>query len=80
MSDDDPALTHLSSDKFTADSAWLVCAVISHNLARAAGALASTFHARVRTGTIRTQLVNTTGRIVRSAHRLVLHLPRHWPW
>jgi len=72
--------SHLPSGKFTADSAWLVCAVIFHNLTRAVGALASTLHARVRTGTICTQLINTPGRIVRSAHRLVLHLPRHWPW
>ena len=54
--------------------------VIAHNLTRAAGALASTFHARARIGTIRAQLINTPGRIARSAHQLVLHLPQHWPW
>jgi len=37
----------------------LVCAAISHDLTRAAGALASTFHAGARTGTIRAQLINT---------------------
>jgi hypothetical protein len=42
--------------------------------------LASTFHARARTGTIRTQLINTPARLARSAHRLVRHLPRNWPW
>jgi len=47
---------------------------------RAAGALASAFHARARTGTIRAQVINTPGRIARSAGRLVLHLPRDWPW
>ena len=26
-----------------------------------------------------TQLINTPGRIARSAHRMVLHLPRRWP-
>jgi hypothetical protein len=52
---------------FTADPAWLVCAAISHNLTRTAGALASAFHARVRTGTIRLQLINTPARIARSA-------------
>jgi hypothetical protein len=72
------ALAHLPSGVFTANAAWLVCAAISHNLTRAAGALASTFHARARTGTIRAQLIHTPARIARSAGRLVLHLPRDW--
>ena len=76
----DSALAHLPSGVFTANAAWLVCATISHNLTRAAGALASRFHARARTATIRTQLINTPARIARSAHQLRLHLPRHWPW
>ncbi len=74
------ALAHLPSGQFAANSAWLVCAAITHNLTRAAGALASTFHARARTGTIRAQLIHTPARLARSAHRLVLHLPQHWPW
>ena len=76
----DSALAHLPSGRFTANAAWLACAAIAHNLTRAAGALASTRHARARTATIRTQLINTPGRLARSAHHLVLHLPRRWPW
>ena len=76
----DSALAHLPSGVFTANAAWLVCAAIAHNLTRAAGALASVFHARARTGTLRAQLINTPGRIARSAGQLVLHLPRDWPW
>ncbi len=76
----DSALAHLPSGVFTANAAWLVCAAIAHNLTRAAGTLASTFHARARTATIRAQLINTPARIARSAHQLTLHLPRHWPW
>jgi hypothetical protein len=76
----DSALAHLPSGKFTANGAWLACAAIAHNLTRAAGALASAFHARARTGTIRAQLINIPARLARSAHRLVLHLPQHWPW
>jgi hypothetical protein len=76
----DSALAHLPSGHFNANAAWLVCAAIAHNLTRAAGALASSFHARARTGTIRTQLINTPARLAHSAHRLVLHLPRNWPW
>jgi hypothetical protein len=74
------ALAHLPSGVFTANAAWLVCAAIAHNLTRAAGALSSAFHARARTGTIRTQLINTPARIARFAGQLTLHLPRGWPW
>ena len=49
-------------------------------LTRAAGALASVFHARATTATIRDQLIVVPARLARSARRLVLHLPRHWPW
>jgi hypothetical protein len=76
----DSALAHLPSAHFNANAAWLVCAAIAHNLTRAAGSLASSFHARARTATIRTQLINTPARLAHSAHRLVLHLPRDWPW
>ncbi len=76
----DSALAHLPSGVFTANAAWLVCAAIAHNLTRAAGALASPFHARARTGTIRAQLIHTPARIARSAGQLVLHLPQRWRW
>ena len=73
-------LAHLPSGSFAANSAWLVLAAIAFNLTRAAGALASTFHAKATTGTIRTQLINVATRLARSARRLRLHLPEHWPW
>lgn len=73
-------LAHLASGNFTLNAAWLACAAIAHNLTRAAGALSSAFHARARTGTIRAQLIGVPARPARSAHRLVLHLPQHWPW
>jgi hypothetical protein len=73
-------LAHLPSGKFTANAAWLVLATIAHNLTRAAGSLASTTHARARTGTIRAQLITVPARIARSARNLTLHLPTSWPW
>jgi hypothetical protein len=73
-------LAHLPSGRFAANSAWLVLAAIAFNLTRAAGALASTFHAKATTATIRTQLIAIPARIARSARRLRLHLPRDWPW
>jgi hypothetical protein len=73
-------LAHLPSGKFTANAAWLVLAAIAFNLTRAAGCLASRHHAKATTGTIRAQLINVPARLARSARRLLLHLPQHWPW
>jgi hypothetical protein len=53
---------------------------MAFNLTRAAGCLASRLHAKATTGTLRTQLINVPARLARSARRLVLHLPEHWPW
>jgi hypothetical protein len=73
-------LSHLPSGHFWANSAWLVCAAIAFNLTRAAGTLASAFHAKATTATIRAQLINVPARLARSARRLTLHLPSSWPW
>jgi hypothetical protein len=73
-------LAHLPSGSFTANAAWLVCAAIAFNLTRAAGCLASPFHAKATTATIRTQLITIPARLASSARRLVLHLPTDWPW
>ena len=74
------ALAHLPSGVFNANAAWAVLWAISHNLTRAAGTLASTFHARATTPTIRAHLINVPARTARSGRRLRLHLPQHWPW
>ena len=74
------ALAHLPSGKFWANSAWLVCAAMAFNLTRTAGVLASAFHAKATTGTIRAQLINVPGRLAHSARRYTLHLPTGWPW
>jgi len=66
---------------FAANSAWAVCAAVAYNLTRTVGVLASTFHAKTTTGTIRAQLIPVaTPRLARSARRLALHLPADWPW
>ena len=74
------ALAHLPSGSFHANAAWAVLWAISHNLTRAAGTLASMFHARATTSTIRAHLINVPARIARGARRLTLHLPEGWPW
>jgi hypothetical protein len=55
-------------------------AAITHNLMRAMGTLASVFHAKATTGTIRGHLIAVPARIARGARRLTLHLPQNWPW
>ena len=68
----------MPSGSFAANSAWL--AAIAFNLTRAAGAVASVFHTKATTATIRRQLIAVPGRLARSARRLVIHLPQDWPW
>jgi Transposase DDE domain group 1 len=65
---------------FAANSAWLVLAAIAFNLTRAAGAIASVFHAKATTATIRRQLIAVPARLARSARHRVMHLPTDWPW
>jgi hypothetical protein len=77
---EDSALAHLPSGKFTANAAWLTLAATAYNLTRAAGHLASVFHARARTATIRRHLINIPARIATGARRLTLHLPQRRRW
>ena len=72
-------LAHLPSGSFAANAAWLTCAAISHNLTRAAGALAGPFHARARGATIRRHLITVAARISRHGRgHITLHLPEGW--
>lgn len=71
---------HAPSGHFQANAAWLALAALAHNLTRAAGALASAFHARATTAIIRDRLINVPARLARSARCLTLHLPERWPW
>jgi hypothetical protein len=76
----DGPLAHLPSGRFAANSAWAICAAITHNLLRAAGTLTSPSHAVARGTTLRRQVVNVPARLARPQRRPVLHLPAHWPW
>jgi Transposase DDE domain group 1 len=76
----DGPLAHLPSARFAANNAWAICAAITHNLLRAAGALASDRHAIARGATLRRQVVNVPARLARPQRRRILHLPAHWPW
>jgi hypothetical protein len=75
----DGPLAHLPSGSFAANAAWLTCAAITCNLLRAAGCLASAFHARARGATIRRDLIDVAARAARHGRgHLTLHLPQSW--
>jgi len=75
----DGPLAHIPSGLFSANCAWLACAVIAHNLLRAAGTLAGGDAAVARGATLRRDLVNVPARFAAPARKPTLHLPTHWP-
>jgi hypothetical protein len=76
----DGPLAHLPSGRFGANSAWVLCAAIAHNLLHAAGTLAGHGHTRARGATLRRRIIAVPARLARPARTPVLHLPSHWPW
>jgi hypothetical protein len=76
----DGPLAHMPSGRFAANSAWAICAGITHNLLRAAGTLAGGRDGVARGATLRRRIVNVPARLARPQRRAVLHLPTHWPW
>lgn len=76
----DGPLAHMPSGRFGANSAWILCAAIAHNLLRAAGVLAGGTHAVARGATLRRRIITIPARLARPQRRPTLHLPAHWPW
>jgi hypothetical protein len=73
------ALAHIPSGKLCANAAWLVCAVMTFNLTRAAATLtADPKLVRATTATIRDGIVSVPARVASSARKLTLHLPTNW--
>ena len=72
-------LNHLPSGRFAANGAWLAVQVMAHNLARWTARIGMA-ERTVTTKTLRRRVFALAGRITRSARRLTLHLPQHWPW
>jgi hypothetical protein len=75
-------LEHVPSGNFHANSAWLQCAVLAHNLIRWTAILGGTRvdDQLIVARTIRTRLLALPGRIVNRAGRPTLRLPTGWPW
>ena len=72
-------LDHLPSGRFGANAAWLALQVMAHDLARWASRI-GLGEGLVTTKTLRRRFFSLPGRLARSARRLWLHLPSHWPW
>jgi hypothetical protein len=57
----DGPLAHLPSGRFGANSAWVLCAAIAHNLIDACGVLAGDRHGHARGATLRRRIVPVPG-------------------
>ena len=74
----DGPLAHLPSGSYAANAAWVELGAIAFNIARATAVAAGQHQARW--ATVRTRIIHVPARIAATGRRLILHLPRHWPW
>ncbi len=71
-------LDHIPSGHYSANAAWLLCAVLAHNLGIWTDLIADQ---PKRTGrSRRTQLISIPAVIVNHARTMLLRLPTCWPW
>ncbi len=68
-------LEHIPSGHYQANTAWLLCAVLAHNL----GCWTTLFTGQPPV-TNRTRLISLAGVIVNRSRQLILRLPARWPW
>ncbi len=75
-------MDHVPSGHFFANSAWLCCAVLAHDLVRWCALLGGIVAEDTLTvsRTIRTRYFAAPGRLVNRAGRTMLRMPAHWPW
>jgi hypothetical protein len=75
-------LEHVPSGNYAANSAWLCCAVLAHNLIRwtAATATPTTEPTLTVARTIRVRLLALPGRLVNHSGTPTLRGPARWPW
>ncbi len=76
------ALEHIPSGNFSANSAWMCCAVLAHNLIRWTLILGEPQRPEQLTvaTTVRTQLIALPGRLVNRSGTITLRMPTYWPW
>ncbi|HSH59817.1 MAG TPA: IS1380 family transposase [Acidimicrobiales bacterium] len=75
-------LEHVPSGNFSANSAWLQCAVVAHNLLRWTATIGQPGPVDRLTvaRTVRMRLIAVPGRLVNRAGTLMLRGPLDWPW
>lgn len=73
-------LEHCPSGNFSANSAWLQCAVLAHNLIRWTATIGAPHEALVVARTVRFQLLAIPARLVNRSGTLTLRGPARWPW
>jgi hypothetical protein len=75
----DGPLAHLPSPDFSASAAWVTLAAMTQDILRAAGALASLFHAKARCATLRRDLISVPATTARTGRgTLTLRGVRGW--
>ena len=74
-------LEHVPSGNFQANSAWLQCAVLAHNLIRWTAIVGDIRiqNQLIVARTIRTRHLNIPGRLVNRSGRPTLRMPTNWP-
>jgi hypothetical protein len=75
-------LEHVPSGNFFANAAWLICAVLAHDLIRwtaMLGEITSQEHLTVARS-VRTKFLAVPGRLVSKSRRPTLRMPSEWPW
>jgi len=75
-------LEHVPSGNFSANGAWLCCAVLAHNLIRWSATIGTPAKLQQRSvaRTLRARLIAIPGRLVNRAGRMTLRGPTRWPW
>lgn len=75
-------MEHVPSGNFNANAAWLVCAVLAHDLIRWAALLGGITPAEqlVVARTIRTRFLSIPATLVNRSGRPTLRAPLEWPW
>jgi hypothetical protein len=75
-------LEHIPSGNFSANGAWLCCAVLAHNLIRWTVIIGDPqrTHRLTVARSVRIQLICVAARLVNRAGTPTLRGPRNWPW
>jgi hypothetical protein len=75
-------MEHCPSGNFSANAAWMCCAVLAHNLIRWSARIGGLVDedTLVVARTLRTRYFSVPGRLVNRSKKMTLRMPTHWPW